>query len=110
MRLIKLFIKYANFLREDLPGLVEDVPLDVRRNMWFQQDGAPPHNSILARQVLRTVYSHEWIGCGSTVSWLPRSSNLLWTFFLIYLKTTCREPVDTLEELEETDYTKPMLQ
>ena len=23
--------------------VLEDVPLHVRRNMWFQHDGAPPH-------------------------------------------------------------------
>ncbi|XP_063931273.1 uncharacterized protein LOC135143347 [Zophobas morio] len=47
---------YANFLRLELPALLEDVPLNVRRNMWFQHNGAPPHNSILARRTLKRVY------------------------------------------------------
>ena len=34
---------YANFIRNVLPQLMEDVPLHVRMNMWMQHDGAPPH-------------------------------------------------------------------
>ncbi|KAJ8893705.1 hypothetical protein PR048_006305 [Dryococelus australis] len=33
---------YAVFLREILPALWEDIPLAVRRVMWYQHDGAPP--------------------------------------------------------------------
>ena len=32
-----------SFLEEVLPELLENVPLVVRRRMWFQQDGAPAH-------------------------------------------------------------------
>jgi len=34
---------YLKFLREKLPKLLEDVPLQRRVNMLIQQDGAPPH-------------------------------------------------------------------
>ncbi|EZA60813.1 hypothetical protein X777_13646 [Ooceraea biroi] len=37
---------YVEFLENDLPGLLEDVPLEQRRHMLFQHDGAPPHMSI----------------------------------------------------------------
>lgn len=36
---------YASFLMNDLPALLEDVPLAHRRRMVFQHDGAPPHYS-----------------------------------------------------------------
>jgi hypothetical protein len=36
---------YVDFLRNVLPALLEDVPLDIRANMWYQQDGAPPHRT-----------------------------------------------------------------
>lgn len=36
---------YADFLRENLPDLLEDLSLNIRQNMCFQHDGAPPHNS-----------------------------------------------------------------
>ena len=31
------------FLRNELSGLLEDIPLMIRRQMYFQNDGAPPH-------------------------------------------------------------------
>ena len=29
---------YLRFLQEDLGPLLEDIPLEIRRNMWFQHD------------------------------------------------------------------------
>jgi len=34
---------YEVFLRNELPGLLEDIPLMIRSQMYFQHDGAPPH-------------------------------------------------------------------
>ena len=34
---------YSAFLEWTLPELLEDVPLDIRRRMWYQHDGAPAH-------------------------------------------------------------------
>ena len=36
---------YLQFLQEELNLYLENVPCDIRRNMIFQQDGAPPHNA-----------------------------------------------------------------
>jgi hypothetical protein len=36
---------YIDFLRNVLPTLLEEVPLDIRADMWYQQDGAPPHRT-----------------------------------------------------------------
>jgi len=36
---------YLRFLQEELPRLLEDVPLNKRGRMYFQHDGAPPHFS-----------------------------------------------------------------
>ncbi|GBP93661.1 hypothetical protein EVAR_65786_1 [Eumeta japonica] len=35
---------YLHFLLENLPTLLEDVPLTDRRHMWYQQDGCPAHS------------------------------------------------------------------
>ena len=35
---------YLDFLRNDLPGYLEEIPLNVRQRMWFQHDGAPAHH------------------------------------------------------------------
>lgn len=35
---------YENFLRNDLPELLEDLPLSLNdNNMWYQHDGCPAH-------------------------------------------------------------------
>ena len=34
------------FLRNELPGLLEDIPLMIRNQVYFQHDGAPPHTGM----------------------------------------------------------------
>ena len=47
---------YQMFLREVLPELLEDVPLGIRRRMWFQHDGAPPHFYRNARKFVNNDF------------------------------------------------------
>lgn len=67
---------YLVFLREILPELLDNVPLEVRQSMWFQHDGAPPHFSVLVRDHLNATYRNNWIGRGGPVQWPPRSPDL----------------------------------
>ena len=39
---------YTQFLETQLPILLEDVPLQIHNQMWFRQDGAPAHFSLIA--------------------------------------------------------------
>ena len=61
---------YRVFLRDVLPELLENVPLDTRRNMWFQHEGTPVHFDHGARAFLADVLDDRWIGRGvpSTVA------------------------------------------
>jgi hypothetical protein len=68
--------KYLAFLQEVLPGLLEDVPLQTRREMWYQHDGAPPHFGTQVRDHLNSVYPGKWIGRGGPVGWPARSPDL----------------------------------
>ena len=43
---------YLRFLQEELPRLLEDVPLNKRGRMYFQHDRAPPHSSHEVRNFL----------------------------------------------------------
>ena len=36
---------FLHFLQEELPILLEDLPLNVRQQLWFQLDGCPAHYS-----------------------------------------------------------------
>lgn len=52
---------YNNFLINELPELLEDVPLNIRQEIMFQQDGAPPHNSRLARLTLTEKFPERYV-------------------------------------------------
>ena len=67
---------YEAFLRNELPGLLEDSPLMVRNQMYFQHDGAPPHYSRLVREYLHASFPNRWLGRLGPVAWPPRSPDL----------------------------------
>lgn len=69
-------INYTEFLQNELPNLCEDLPLDIRRDMWFMHDGAPPHFSLIARQQLNNIFENRWIGRGGPITWPARSPDL----------------------------------
>lgn len=93
---------YAAFLQWTLPELLENVPLDIRRRLWIQQDGAPAHFSRAARQILDNHYPNRWIGRGGPVSWPPRSPDLTPLDFFLWghMKSLVYEtPVESEENL-----------
>jgi len=67
---------YEAFLRNELPGLLEDIPLMIRSQMYFQHDGAPPHYTRHVREYLNEYFPNRWLGRGGPVSWAPRSPDL----------------------------------
>lgn len=67
---------YENFLRNDLFGLMQDVPLETRRHMWYQHDGCPAHFRITVRQWLDQNFPNRWIGRGGPIPWPARSPDL----------------------------------
>lgn len=93
---------YQQFLQNVLPDLLDDVPLIIRRNMWFQHDGAPAHFSMLARQYLTEHFPNRWIGRGGPVHWPARSPDLnpLDFFLWGHIKSLVYETrINTEEEL-----------
>lgn len=44
--------------------------------LYFQQDGAPPHYSLDVRGFLDEVFPHHWIGRRGSIEWPPRSPDL----------------------------------
>lgn len=67
---------YTNFLKEDLSILLEDVPLEARANMFYQQDGCPAHTSRIARSQLNEMFPMRWIGKYGPFNWPARSPDL----------------------------------
>lgn len=63
---------YQDFLEDELPNLLDDVPLATRRAMWFQNDGCPAHYARGVRNYLDHTYPQRWIGRLSPILWPPR--------------------------------------
>lgn len=95
---------YLHFLQEELPVLLEDVPIGLRNQMWYMHDGAPAHFSAAVREYLNNVYPDRWVGRGGPQPWPARSPDLnsldffLWGHVKSLVYTT---PINTLEELQE---------
>lgn len=93
---------YLVFLQDMLPELLEDVPLHLFRDHWFQQDGCPAHFARAVRDHLDQAYPNRWIGRGGPVSWPARSPDLtpldffLWGAMEALVYAT---PVPTQEDL-----------
>lgn len=93
---------YFIFLDTVLPELLEDLPLNIRRRLWFQHDGAPAHTTREVTALLNRKYPNKWIGRRGPVAWPARSPDLtpLDFFFWGQMKTSVYEtPVNTELEL-----------
>lgn len=67
---------YETFLKEELPSLMFDLPLALRRDMLFQHDGCPAHYRRSVRAWLDEKYPNKWIGRGGPIAWPARSPDL----------------------------------
>ena len=54
------------------------------KNKYYQQDGAPPHYSLAAREILDKHLTNRWIGRRGTIEWPPRSPDLTICDFCIW--------------------------
>jgi len=75
---------YANFLQDELPAHLENVPVQTRRQMYYQHDGAPPHFSPVVRQYLNHKFPNRWIGRGGTHNWPPWSPDLNQLYYQVW--------------------------
>ncbi|EZA51141.1 hypothetical protein X777_10433 [Ooceraea biroi] len=68
--------EYRRFLNNELVALLDNVPLKLRMNMWFQQDGHPAHTAKATRELLNEKFGNRWIGLHGPREWPPRSPDL----------------------------------
>ena len=47
---------YLEFLRDNLPDFLEEIPLFERSKIVFQQDGAGPHNARIVTDYLNQQF------------------------------------------------------
>lgn len=95
---------YLDFLQNIFTDLLDDVPVERRRDMWFLHDGAPPHYARIVANWLNDNFTEKWIGRNGPVLWPPRSPDLnpcdffLWGHMKQLVYAT---PVNTIDELRQ---------
>nr|CAI5818536.1 unnamed protein product [Callosobruchus analis] len=95
---------YLYFLQNNLLQLLENVPLELRRNMWFMQDSAPAHFTRAVRNHLHEHYPGKWIGRGADapIQSPPRSPDLTPCDFFLWgaiADKVYKERIDTEQQL-----------
>lgn len=92
--------RYLQFLQEFLlPTLNRLFP--NRNDLWFQQDGAPPHYAIAVRNYLNVCFRDRWIGRRGSIEWPPRSPDLTPLDFFLWGYTKSKVYVNRPESLED---------
>lgn len=101
--------RYLQLLREQIvPALNHLFPNQTNRErpsdeIWYQQDGAPPHYGVDVRQYLNEIFPQRWVGRRGHIEWPPRSPDLspLDYFLWGHLKSVAyKTKPQSLEELE----------
>jgi len=86
------------FLEEKLSEMLEEIPLSVKRNMWFQYNMAAAHFAHQVQEHPTTTYNDHWIGQGGPMAWPPRSPDLIPMDFFLWGHTRAlisTSPVDS---------------
>lgn len=82
---------YWVFLEEMLPELLEDIPLALRRNTWFQHDGFACHWARQVPEHLTANYEMDWTGRVCGLAFQVTGSHTIW-----FLPTGLHENFDLL--------------
>jgi len=72
---------------------LEDIPLKIRGQMYFQHDEAPPHYTRHVREYLNESFPNRWLDRGGAVAWPPRSPDLILLDYYVWghMKTLAYE-------------------
>lgn len=98
-------VRYLGFLQNEIEDHLDNLPLAVLRRIYFQQDGAPPHNTREVLNYLTEHFNNQVIATNGPVRWPARSPDLTVLDFFIWgyvkEKVYYAAAPATLEILEE---------
>lgn len=96
-------MQYNDFLENHLFELLEDIPLARIRDMYFQQDGAPPHHARITTQWLNRTFPNKWIGRAGPIHWPARSPDITPLDFFLWghvKNIVYQEPPTTADDMK----------
>jgi len=98
--------RYRELLQTEVRNFLDDLPLEFRATLTFQQDGHPAHRSRATLNLIRELFGRRWIGLGSDLhEWPPRSPDLSIMDFFVwgYVKAKLSEygRAANVEELKQ---------
>jgi len=67
---------YEVLLINGLPGLLEEILLMIRSQIYFQHDGTPPYYNRHVREYVNESFPNCWLGRGGPVAWPLRLPDL----------------------------------
>ena len=75
--MVQITFRFTVMIVPGLQAICEnpDDPLPFNQ-MFFQQDGAPPHYALAVRNFLNVAFVGHWIGRRGAIEWPPRSPDL----------------------------------
>lgn len=85
---------YLDLLRTMVSTMLDDIPLAYLQEIYFQQDGAPPHYHRAVREYLNSQFGERWIGRGGPIPWPARSPDLNKMDFFLWSEIKRRVYVD----------------
>ncbi|CAH2245219.1 jg24982 [Pararge aegeria aegeria] len=68
--------KFLELLSGPVADYLEELPLNVRQQLWYQLNGLPAHSVPVARERLSEIFGKQWIGRNGPCEWPPKSSDL----------------------------------
>lgn len=96
--------RYLSFLENEIEHELTNLPAGRTRNMYFQQDGAGPHNSVIVTQYLGNRFGENWLGTHGPVRWPARSPDLTPIDFFVWghiKNQVYSRPPTTLQNLKD---------
>lgn len=97
--------RYLQLLRNTMENFLDTVNLAERQEIFFQQDGAPPHNTYVVGNLLTELFGQRWLATRGPILWPPRSPDItpLDFYFWGFLKNKIyNKKYNNVNELQES--------
>lgn len=95
--------RYLQILVEQIEPFIDNMPLIELNNVYFQHDGAPPHNAAIINNFLADNFANNWIANQGPNRWPPRSPDLTPMDFFLWgrLKDLIfKHPINSRQDLQ----------